>query len=222
MAFALVIVYAGAILITYLFVIMLATEAPTEEALESLADYDRLSREPLVATVAGFVLVATLTTIMATGATRLPERPAGNPDTVLLAQLPKKVEKALLAAKDPGNPGKPLLLEGERLAVTASGGYAIDPVNRTATVVKAADPSGDGPTRVVPLPADLEVYNVEGVAFTLLNGHPGSIEIAGVILLMAMLGAVVLARKKIEIEERAKAAAAARRLPTETPTGVNA
>jgi hypothetical protein len=72
---------------------------------------------------------------------------------------------------------------------------------------------------VVPLPADLEVYNVEGIAFTLLNDHPGSIEIAGVILLMAMLGAVVLARKKVEIDEREKAAAAARKIDTATPTG---
>ncbi len=74
---------------------------------------------------------------------------------------------------------------------------------------------------MVPLPADLDVYNVEGVAFTLLNDHPGSIEIAGVILLMAMLGAVVLARKKVEMDERALAAAAARRIVVETPTGVH-
>ena len=218
MAFALVIVYAGAILITYLFVIMLATEGPTEESAESLADYDKFSREPLIATVAGFVLIATLTTIMVTGAARLPAPPSGNPDDVLLAQLPKKVEKALLEAKDAA--GKPLLLEGERLAKRSDGTYAVDPVNRTATVVQHADPSGDGRTRVVPLPADLEVYNVEGVAFTLLNEHPGAIEIAGVILLMAMLGAVVLARKKVEMDERAKATAASRRIVVETPTGV--
>ncbi len=67
LAFALVIVYAGAILITYLFVIMLATESPTAEAPEALADYDKYSREPVFATLAGFVLVAALTTIIARG-----------------------------------------------------------------------------------------------------------------------------------------------------------
>ncbi|MBC7773531.1 MAG: hypothetical protein H7210_13630 [Pyrinomonadaceae bacterium] len=71
---------------------------------------------------------------------------------------------------------------------------------------------GDGPTRVVAMPADLDVDNVEGVAFSLLNSHPGAIEIAGVILLMAMLGAVVLARKKVEMDDAAKLAAQTRHL----------
>ena len=88
--------------------------------------------------------------------------------------------------------------------------------------MKSTSPSGDGPTRVVKLPADLGVDNVEGVAFTLLNDHPGSIEIAGVILLMAMLGAVVLARKQVQIDERGQGAAATARSSSIPPTGVNA
>jgi Tfp pilus assembly protein PilV len=42
------------------------------------------------------------------------------------------------------------------------------------------------------------------VGFNLLRDHPGSIEIAGVILLMAMLGAVVLSRKQVQLDEDAK------------------
>ena len=57
MAFSLIIVYAGAILITYLFVIMLAQEA-TGTAGEAL--YDRLPREPVAALVVGFVLLASI------------------------------------------------------------------------------------------------------------------------------------------------------------------
>jgi hypothetical protein len=56
-------------------------------------------------------------------------------------------------------------------------------------------------------PRDLAITNVEGVGFTLLAEHPGGIEVAGVVLLMAMLGAVVLARKKVELDEQAKLAA---------------
>jgi hypothetical protein len=164
------------------------------------------------------VLVATLTTILAGGTPGVPEPGAAAPNA-LLAQLPKKVEKALKEARDPADATKPLLEPGERLARNNDGAYSIDPVNRTAVVVNPTGPAGDGPTRVVALPADLQVYNVEGLAFTLLDEHPGSIEIAGVILLMAMLGAVVLARKKVEIDEREKAAAAARRISTATPTG---
>ena len=48
----------------------------------------------------------------------------------------------------------------------------------------------------------------EGFSFELAYGAlPGSIETAGIILLMAMLGAVVLARKKVELDEAAKAQA---------------
>lgn len=53
LAAALLIIYAGAILVTYLFVIMLAQQ-PT------LPEYDRLPREPAFAVLAGFVLVAAL------------------------------------------------------------------------------------------------------------------------------------------------------------------
>ena len=76
MAFALVIVYGGAILITYLFVIMLATEAPTEESVEAMNVYDRVSREPVIATFAGFLVLAVLTTMLAGGAKRLELNPA--------------------------------------------------------------------------------------------------------------------------------------------------
>lgn len=222
LAFALVIVYAGAILITYLFVIMLATEAPTAEEPEALSDYDKYSREPLAATVTAFVLLATLTTILARGVRQMPaESPAvvvsgtqqgggqvahsASPDSRLLGMLPKRVEAALRAARDPADPRRALIRDEERVV-------AVDPVGRTATVVAPTGKAGDGPTRVVPLPVGLEPSNIEGVAFTLLNEHPGSIEIAGVILLMAMLGAVVLARKKVEMDEQAKLAAQSRHL----------
>jgi hypothetical protein len=77
---------------------------------------------------------------------------------------------------------------------------------------------GQGQTRwVTPAhekwPQKLEITNPEGVGFSLLSGAPGAIELAGVILLMAMLGAVVLARKKVELDDAAKLAAQNRHLP---------
>ena len=155
-AFALVIVYAGAILITYLFVIMLATQAPSEEQVEVLADYDAVSREPVSATVIGFVLLAGLTTMLFRG---VPELTPGDPASI---------------------PDIALRLPGRYL----TGAHATGLIG--------------------PRPG-----NVEEVAFEFLAGHPGAIEIAGVILLMAMLGAVVLARKQVEMGEEAKARHAA-------------
>lgn len=310
MAFALVIVYAGAILITYLFVIMLATEAPTEEQEEQLQAYDRYSREPVAATVAAFILLATLTTLMARGSQNLPgpgvvnasvakvqfrpgveesveeaRRPeppsavitvmsdraaagrlnlavagrvldldaqsmeTGLPvslapgenlvgvtlakisdlegrnldawftaqpigDASLLSQLPGRVQSALSEARDPADPSKSLLRSGEKVV-------AVDVERKLATVATASSSgvAGGGERRVVPFPADIEIYNVEGVAFTLLNKHPGAIEIAGIILLMAMLGAVVLARKKVEMDDAAKLAAQQRHLVTVVEAG---
>lgn len=191
MAFALIIVYAGAILITYLFVIMLATQAPTEDLENALAEYDLEAKEPVLATAAGFVLLAVLTTMMFRGAGELPKPPADRTGEVLLAEMPRKIDAALRAAGT--------LPEGAAVVVDASGKAAVDLAARSVQVRGAS-----GETSTVALPADLSVTNVEMVGFNLLRDHPGSIEIAGVILLMAMLGAVVLSRRQVQMDEDAK------------------
>lgn len=53
LAVALVIIYAGAILVTYAFVIMLAQQSGTTV-------YDRVAREPFAAVLAGFMLTGTV------------------------------------------------------------------------------------------------------------------------------------------------------------------
>jgi NADH:ubiquinone oxidoreductase subunit 6 (subunit J) len=57
---ATIIVYAGAIVVTFLFVIMLAQQ-------EGLSDADARSREPLLATLTGFVLLGALLYVIRTG-----------------------------------------------------------------------------------------------------------------------------------------------------------
>ncbi|HUB26021.1 MAG TPA: NADH-quinone oxidoreductase subunit J [Tepidisphaeraceae bacterium] len=63
LAAALVLIYAGAILVTYVFVIMLASQASSAGVgnLGGLADYDVTSREPVLAVIVGFSLMAVLT-----------------------------------------------------------------------------------------------------------------------------------------------------------------
>jgi len=68
MAAALVVIYAGAILVTYVFVIMLASQAQTPApggksnmgSLSAVTDYDTVSRDPLVASLIGFALMGML------------------------------------------------------------------------------------------------------------------------------------------------------------------
>lgn len=212
MAFALVIVYAGAILITYLFVIMLATESPTADAVESLAPYDRYSREPVLAAVIGFVLVAAVTTMLSRGVSSLPMAPEVSSQQQL-ALVPGKVEKALRRAG--------VIAADETIArgpARPDGGPGAPVIDLSAGGPGVKIAYGQGQERwVTPThanwPAGLEITNPEGVGFALLSGAPGAIEVAGVILLMAMLGAVVLARKKVELDDAAKLAAQNRTLP---------
>ena len=61
MAFALIIVYAGAILITYMFVLMLAQQSPGVD--QGAAWYDRVPREAGSAVIIGFVMLASLSEV---------------------------------------------------------------------------------------------------------------------------------------------------------------
>jgi NADH-quinone oxidoreductase subunit J len=199
LAFALIIVYAGAILITYLFVIMLATQAPTGGDTEVLAEYDAVSREPVGATLAGFVLLGVLTTMMFRGLPNLPS-PGRAPEEALLVHMPGKIETSLRNAG--------LMKAGDLLDRDDQTGRPA--VDLAAGVIHVTDP--EGRSRAIERkdwPETMKVSNIEGVGFSLLADHPGAIEIAGVILLMAMLGAVVLARKQVELNEEAKARHAA-------------
>jgi NADH-quinone oxidoreductase subunit J len=59
MAAALVIIYAGAILVTYVFVIMLAAST-IQGGVEKLNEYDAYSRDPIVASAVGFALAGVM------------------------------------------------------------------------------------------------------------------------------------------------------------------
>ncbi len=192
MAFALIIVYAGAILITYLFVIMLATQAP-EENVEFLAEYDVKARDPEVAAFVGFVLLGVLTALAFRGIPGLPA-PSGGPSEALLAEMPRKVERVLREHH--------LLKDGERVAMAGEHSMLAD---MDESRIWIDTPEGGRRAIMRPeWPAEMDVKNVEALGFNLLRDHPGAIEIAGVILLMAMLGAVVLSRKQVQIDDELK------------------
>lgn len=210
-AFALVIIYAGAILITYLFVIMLATQAPTGGEEGMLDDTDAVAREPIVGSVIGFVLMG-LISVMLLGGIGPGQEGAGSQGTIragasdfepdaVLANLPVKVDKVLRRAD--------LIAEGERVMRTGDGRGVVDAAARTITIENPEL----GTSRVLGAdnwPAELSAGNLDRLGWNLLHDHPMTIEIAGVILLMAMLGATVLARKHVELEESLKAEQARR------------
>lgn len=122
MAAALVLIYAGAILVTYVFVIMLAqqSQSPTDQPLAGLADYDVRAREPLAACLVGFALMGILLFVV---------------------------------------------------------------FDRANTVVQQADPGAP--------------FNVRALGETLFSRALVSVEVAGVILTLAMVGAILIARRRV-------------------------
>jgi len=125
LAVALILIYAGAILVTYLFVIMLAQQPGSPI-------YDRRTREPFLAVVVGFVLMAMI---------------AGRAD-----ELPARAAEKAILADDGRNPGATAsLLTGNTMAI--------------------------------------------GAAVT--TKYVVALELAGILLLISMVGAIALSRKRI-------------------------
>jgi NADH-quinone oxidoreductase subunit J len=137
MAFALVIVYAGAILVTYMFVLMLAQQAESPDDVQGQPEYDLVPREPATAAVVGFLMMALLATAIFEG----------------------------VGGLDPGAP---------------------------IAIVTPAE---------LALPDEPEPTNIVRVGWALVAVFPVSLEVAGVILLLAMFGAAVLARRQMELSE---------------------
>lgn len=235
MAFALVIIYAGAILITYLFVIMLATQAPSEEEQAAVEGEDVDAKDPVVAVGAGFFLAAVLSVAMAQGAGTVTPRSALEAEGVvtgamtgdaLVEALPGKVIRSLdrrgaFAVFERGDDLRADLADGEGPVVIDGASGTVSLVlkdgaeselmemaserDRFASLFAGEEPVvGAGGVVVMQIPADAMATNLDGVGWALIAGHPMTLEIAGVILLMAMLGATVLARKQIEIGEDEK------------------
>jgi len=201
MAFALIIIYAGAILITYLFVIMLATQAPSEEEPDRLSEYDAVAREPIAAAAVGFVLLGVLTTLMFGGLPTLERSRSEASAEPTLELFHGKWEVPLTDA----------LREAELIDLTEQvailGGTAELDLSELPISVLVTSPAGDSRRVEIPtelIPKEMTATNVERLGKNLLAEHPMTIEIAGVILLMAMLGATVLARKQVDIEEAEK------------------
>jgi NADH-quinone oxidoreductase subunit J len=159
-----------------------------------------VAREPAIATAVGFVLLGVLTTMVFRGVPQLPTVTAPSFGDERLVELPGRIQTGLRNAG---------LIASEEyiLRDEATGLLAIAISSRDSDEDGVWVAGGELGRRFVPRrewPTDIGVTNIEGVGFELLAGHPGAIEIAGVILLMAMLGAVVLARKQVEMDEAAK------------------
>lgn len=150
---ATIVVYAGAILVMFLFVLMLAQPS-------GLASYDRVSSEPLLSAVAGAILLGLLTLSIG----RLSSEPA------LCCAVPSRSAAVTAAAP---------------VAPVAAG------VNEAAAV--ASDP--------------LAQDQVARLGAELFGRHLLAVEVAGVLLLAALVGAIaVVSRGEAALEEERRSA----------------
>lgn len=176
MAFAMLIIYGGAILVTYMFVIMLASQSAPAAGEDSPAnapdvspDYDRFAREPVGAIVAGFLLLAVLLQVMTEPGIASNEAAWMDSDEQILANVLTERPSARLA---------------DQL------GSQLNP-----ELGSAADYD-------VVLGGTGGVSNTERVGLDLFRSHPLGLELAGIILLVALIGAVVIAKARVEEEEK--------------------
>jgi len=147
---ATIVVYAGAILVMFLFVLMLAQPA-------GLAPYDRVSNEPFLSALAGAVLLGVLSLSIG----RLSAGPA------TCCELPSR---------------------GTATPLTTTPSAAADVATPAAANATAAPAAGAISTATDPL-AENHVARLGGELF---GRHLVAVEAAGVLLLVALIGAIAV------------------------------
>jgi NADH:ubiquinone oxidoreductase subunit 6 (subunit J) len=221
-----IIVYAGAIVVTFLFVIMLAQPGGASDA-------DRRSREPLLAAVAGFFLLATLLLVLrqtyTTGeidallakvnAARRQESIAEIEATLgdrneFVARLELQAERvppgtvaaeALRAETDAAGaawsaPSADLArkrLDG--LAAALADARAQIGRLQPAATLKLSPMAGSLANQK---PNGLSADNVAGLGRTLFSDYLLAVEIAGTLLLVATVGAIAIAHRPVVATRR--------------------
>lgn len=164
MAAALVLIYAGAVLVTYVFVIMLAAEASpgresnTSGARSVLAEHDRVSREPVVATIAGFAILGVVL-------------------FVIFDRSPQSIAR------------RPFIVPTATRSLPTDQQFAM-----AADVARPSDESG---------PRPIVEGNSQVLGLYLFSHQKVGIQLAGLLLTISMIGAIVIAKKRIFLPEGA-------------------
>lgn len=163
-----VIVYAGAIIVTFLFVIMLAQS-------EGNALYDRMARSPGRSSLVAFALLGGL--LYAIMAAKSPAAPGAKATSTGVSDRLERTDNLLARLREDGETGPVRVLE---LAVprTARMEADISPDRAEAAA------NGNPPPHVA------------GLGGTLFTDHLISVEVAGAILFVALVGAAAIATPK--------------------------
>lgn len=200
MAAALVLIYAGAILVTYVFVIMLAAEAaPAGDGTGSLAglsEHDAVSREPLIACAVGFAVMGVLLFVIFDRGSQF--APAHREDASGVTAMRDNSNATSDVTSDVIETNtattKPTDFRDEYSGGTAT---TLDRVIFTEPATNLSyrenGSSRGRETRAVLPP----LTPVQQLGDYLFNYQLVNVELAGLILTVAMVGAIVIARRKV-------------------------
>lgn len=164
MAAALVLIYAGAILVTYVFVIMLAASS-AQAGVDKLGEYDAVSREPLAAAAVGFALMGVLLFVILDRAEAVP---VGDRTYTYVA------------TRTDGN-GREVVVEDEVNAPNAA--VARERVPAGLVLQDGRDPQ----------PA----FSIQALGRYLFRAQGINLELAGLLLTLGMIGAILIARRRV-------------------------
>lgn len=177
MAAALVLIYAGAVLVTYVFVIMLAAESTGGVGGEAkLSEADAVSRDPFLAAATGFTLLGVLLLVSADLRSIPPPVPRG-------ATLSAKVESAEGSLGVDADDGR------------ADGGSALSGQVRSGR----ADVDDRGPQVGAFRTAPRVQGDAQRLGAFLYQQQMLAVQLAMLILTLAMTGAVIIARRRVYV-----------------------
>lgn len=184
LAVAVLIVYAGAILVMFLFVLMLSQP-------DGRAAHDRNGWEPLVSAATGAVLVGVLTMNIVGGTLRTAahgEESGGDPAarSSALARETSAPHSAAAAPNDkaaPKHAGAPS--DGSPIDGPAGKGSAADAGKLAARSASPVAPADGAENRA-------KTFSVGRLGAELFSRHLVAVEVAGVLLLVALVAAAVI------------------------------
>ncbi len=167
LAAATIIVYAGAVIVTFLFVIMLAQQS-------GAAGYDQKSGQSFMATISAFVLLGAV--------------------AMTLQQEKLEIGVPVVVAKAKGIAGNPAANSENMISmVPAPSGQA--PVESLAPSSEAKAPAKPGNLLSAADP-DHAVGDLKGLGRSLFSDYLFAVELAGTLLLVASIGAIALAPRR--------------------------
>ena len=201
MAAALVLIYAGAILITYVFVIMLASEATTGgvgSAQEPVTEHDAYSREPFAAAAIGFAVLGVLLLVIfdkSEGIDRL-ALPNGGVTRVDGGAATLGDMAPAGNAMRPGDAGGNASADAySDDAAAADADASSDDAADTRTL--AAAPAAPGqPRGLAAAPAGTFDGSTQELGLELINNQALNLQLSALILTLAMVGAITLSRRR--------------------------